>query len=475
MDVGIARPEFIVGCAAIQVDCLVELTDPDIRLVETGQLQLIRRRRLRRCFLAPRVELDPQFALAWVGIADSHKLLVNYGGFKPNEALAIQQEAVNHALEIDPGLGEAYVSLGELHDARGEYEEMEVAFRKAIELSPNYATAYQWYGNNLGGGGLSRTQERTDLLRKAAELDPRSAIIGINLAGKFATQGLYSRAEQQYKKVIELNPDFPTTYTTLALFYGLRLGRFDLAIQNTLKALKIDPGTPLTPLSMAMLSLEIGDDAMANQYRQMIADISDQSWHLGWADVLINAADGNMDGFREAWNWTSSRVSNRPSFSHFAALLELAHGDPAIARRIYLDAEPDWIIPKAWGPLVDRDPSTACLVAWTLTHTGDEEVGTALLNQTLAFFDELPGLIEHADSRDPQFCYLMAGNTEKALATIETQLAHNHLYGWKIQDQLPMYEQIRFEPRYQAAMAERDRRIAEQRIIIDQAKAETGL
>jgi len=421
------------------------------------------------------VELDPQFALAWVGLADSHQLLVIYGSFNKTEALAISQDAVNHALEIDPGLGEAYVSLAELHSERREYEEMEVAFRKAIELSPNYATAYQWYANNLAGVGLSRAQETTDLNRKAAELDPRSAIIGINLADKFASQGLYSRAEQQYKKVIELNPDFPAAYFTPAIFYGFTLGRFDLAIQNTLIALRMDPGTPIAPTLLALYSLEIGDDEMANQYRQMITNISDQSWTLGWVDMMISEADGNIDGIREAWNWTSSRGPNDRFFSHIAALLELAHGDPAVARKIYLAADPDWIIPEAWGGLVDRDPQVACLVAWTLTQTGDEALGAELLDQTLAFIDELPGLIEHVDAWNPQFCYLMAGNTEKALTTIETQLAHNHLFRWQIQDQLPMYEQIRFEPRYQVAMAERDRRIAEQRIIVDQAKAETGL
>ena len=418
------------------------------------------------------VELDPQFALAWVGVADSHDLLRDYGSLNKKEALAIRQDAVNHALEINPGLGEAYVSLATLHGARNEYEDMEFAFRKAIELSPNYATAYHWYANSLVG--LSRTQTAIDLGRKAAELDPRSAIIGSNLADKFANQGLYSRAEQQYKKVIELNPGFPTGYFSLATFYGFTLGRFDLAIQNALVALRVDPGSPLALLILAMYSLEIGDDEAANQYRQMIADISEQGWHLGWVDMMISEADGNMDGIREAWNWTSSRAPNNPFFSNFAAMLELAYGDPAIARQIYLVTEPDWIIPGAWGRLVDRDPTVACLVAWTLTRTGDEDLGATLLDQTLAFFNELPNFIEHDDSWSPQLCYLMAGDTEKALTTIETQLAHNHLMWWKIQDQLPMYEQIRFEPRYQAAFAERERRIAAQLEVLAKIDAEAG-
>ena len=131
--------------------------------------------------------------------------------------------------------------------------------------------------------------------------------------------------------------------------------------------------------------------------------------------------------------------------------------------------------PGAWERLIDREPHIACLAAWTLTQTGDEALGTALLDQTLAFISTLPGLIEHDDFLDLQMCYLATGDTEKALAHIETQLAHNDLIWWKVYDQLPMYEQIRHEPRYQAAMTERDRRLAIQREAVDKMNAENSL
>jgi TolB-like protein/Tfp pilus assembly protein PilF len=419
------------------------------------------------------VDLDPLFALAWVGVADSYNLLASYGSFNLEKALVIREDAVKHALAIDPGLGEAYASLATIHGDRGEYTAMESAYRKAIELSPNYATAYQWYGNVMTG--LSRAQEAVDLNLKAAELDPRAAIIATSLGGAYANQGLLSRAEQQYRKVIELNPDFPQGYGSLGNFYAFYLGRFDLAIQNLRTALKMDPGSVNVLMFLAAFSLEIGDDESANQYRQAIADISDQDFRLGWADMLISQAQGNAEGIREAWKWTSSRINNYSFYSESAALFELAHGDPTAARRIYLGAEPGWIDPGSWGRLIDISPSTGCLVAWTFSKTGDEALGAALLDQTLAFFDKLPGLIEHVEVWDPQFCYLAAGDKEKALTTIETQLVNNFLFWRKTYDQLPMYEQIRFEPRYQAAMTERDRRLADQRAAVEQMTAESGL
>ncbi len=138
------------------------------------------------------VDLDPQFALAWVALADSTYLLGFYGTTDNEKALAIRQEASARALEIDPGLGEAYVSLGSLLYDLGEYDEMDSAFKKAIELSPNYATSYHFYSGKLDR--FSRTEDSVDLMRKAAELDPRSGIIGTNVADVYArNRALFTR------------------------------------------------------------------------------------------------------------------------------------------------------------------------------------------------------------------------------------------------------------------------------------------
>jgi len=82
-------------------------------------------------------------------------------------------------------------------------------------------------------------------------------------------------------------------------------------------------------------------------------------------------------------------------------------------------------------------------------------------------------MVEHSDWDHPERCYLAAGDTEKALLSIETQLSHNHLYAWNLFRRNPMYDQIRHEPRYQAAWAEYERRISVQRENIEKMAAET--
>ena len=85
-------------------------------------------------------------------------------------------------MAIDNGLGEAYASLAWVHDYYDRNVETEAAYKKAIELSPNYALAYHWYSIYIGLSDPQRAQESTDLMHKAAILDPRSGIIGYNLA-----------------------------------------------------------------------------------------------------------------------------------------------------------------------------------------------------------------------------------------------------------------------------------------------------
>ena len=113
------------------------------------------------------------------------------------------------------------------------------------------------------------------------------------------------------------------------------------------------------------------------------------------------------------------------------------------------------------------------MVAWVLMNTGDEKLGSALLRQAISYIeDSLPLAVEHSDWQGA-ICYLAAGDAEKALQSIETQLSHNHLYAWVAIPLLPMYDLIRHEPRYQAAWAEYERRISVQRENIEKMAAET--
>ena len=111
------------------------------------------------------VQLDPGYALAWVGLAEARALQVEYLGKPLESTIEGRKAAIDKALAIDPLLGEAYASLAMLRHHQQLLEEAEPIYRKAIKLAPNYAAARQWYAGLLSTTGRyqqAETQARRD-------------------------------------------------------------------------------------------------------------------------------------------------------------------------------------------------------------------------------------------------------------------------------------------------------------------------
>jgi TolB-like protein/Tfp pilus assembly protein PilF len=415
--------------------------------------------------------LDPLFALAWVGVADSN--MIAHSG---EDLLPIVEEAVKNALAIDNELGEAYASLANIHSYYNRHDEAEMAYQKAIELSPNYATAYYRYSNFLGIYPL-RIREQVELARKAAELDPRSSILSLNLGQKYLNQGLYTLAEGQFQKVIEIDPDFAPGYSRLTVLYMLYMGQFDKALDPASKAVELDPGNQGYNSMLVFLYLQLRDLEAVQMVRERMANLGAAEWRLGFTDVLIDfnisMSTRNPADTLESINKLLPKIENLRFYKGIVAYLAAVLGDNQLSREIYLSADPGWLEPDQWPELVERHRSNACLVAWVLINTGDEELGSALLRQSLSYFDDaLPLFIEHPDMHHPDACYVMAGDIEKTLLSIETQLSHNHLYAWRSAALLPVFDLIRDEPRWLAAQAEYERRIRVQRENIEKMAAD---
>ncbi len=195
-------------------------------------------------------------------------------------------------------------------------------------------------------------------------------------------------------------------------------------------------------------------------------------------DVQINFSKENPADTLESINRLLPKMQHTTSIipRRILGSMALTLGDIQLSREIYLSVEPRWLEPDQWPALMGDDSTmeTGCIVAWLFMNTGDQELGTALLQQTTAYIeDSLPLMTEHPGQLFPETCYLTAGDTEKALLSIETRLAHNHLSDWHFVHPMPMYDLIRHEPRYQAALAERERRISVQRENIEKMAADT--
>jgi len=167
-------------------------------------------------------ERDPNFALAYVGLGDCYAVLGEYGGTPTAETAPQAKAYAERAIALDDRLAEPHATLGIVHDQLWEWAEAEREYKRAIELNPNYATAYHWYSIYLKGKG--RNDEAAVAIKKAQEIDPLSNVIGINITRLYQLQNNHDAAIENTLKMIELDPGFSASYEYLGLSY-LKLGR----------------------------------------------------------------------------------------------------------------------------------------------------------------------------------------------------------------------------------------------------------
>jgi len=164
------------------------------------------------------IEKAPNYAPAYAGLADSYCYLPIYGALPTTQTYPKARAAALKALEIDDALVEAYVSLGNIktyHDWNWEGAEKE--FRRAVELSPDYALGHHWYAMYLLC--LARFDEAIREMRRALELDPISLVINRDLGFILSYAGQREQAMEALHRTIEIDPNFPTTHLMLAWLY----------------------------------------------------------------------------------------------------------------------------------------------------------------------------------------------------------------------------------------------------------------
>jgi eukaryotic-like serine/threonine-protein kinase len=189
-------------------------------------------------FFKQAIEKDPTYAMAYVGLAESYVL----ADLPLRESEIASKAASMKALEIDPTLGEPHAALGNFkHVLDRDYPGAEAEFRRAIELSPNYPTAYHWYAEFLVFQG--RFDEGLAQYKKALELDPYSLAIGTDYGIALYNARKYDQAIDYLKKLEEMDPNYVRTHDYLADIYETT-GQFEEAIDEQGKRLMLQGFDP---------------------------------------------------------------------------------------------------------------------------------------------------------------------------------------------------------------------------------------
>jgi len=244
------------------------------------------------------IENDPRYALAWAGIADSYSVLGEYGNIPRRDLYPKVEAAAIKALEIDNQLAEVHTSYASLLMlGKWDWVNSEQEFKLALELNPNYATAYHWYSQWLWSMG--RVEESIQMVSRAAELDPVSQAITKDKGLAFYYGRQYKDALDMGRKTLEMDANYAAAHRLLSLAYSGE-ERFDEAIGANQNWGNLTRNEVETNLALAQIYAVSGQVEAARKLVEVVKQdphLIDQAYR-GLA--LVHAALGENDAAFES-------------------------------------------------------------------------------------------------------------------------------------------------------------------------------
>lgn len=262
-------------------------------------------------FYEKAIEADPAFALAYAGIADSYITLGTNVPLPPADAMPKARLAALRALELDPDLAEAHVSLASVkwwHE--WNREEAEVALRTAIGINPNYAPAHDVYGLVLAE--MEEVDRAMEELRKARELDPLSLIIETHVALPYLFSGRIDEAIRQLEQTLDMDPSFIPALGWLGLALEVK-GEYEQAIATFRRALAVDD-IPIIRASMGHAFAVAGRKAEAEATFAELAQMAVRRYVSPYDFAVLFCGLRDIDA---AFSWLERALVDRSTWMVF--------------------------------------------------------------------------------------------------------------------------------------------------------------
>ncbi len=260
------------------------------------------------------IEKDPNFALAYVGLADRL--------FTLQPAHQEAYSAVYKAIEIDPNLGEAYATLGFVkmfHE--WDWQQAEENFKRAIELNPGYGTAHQWYATLLAITG--RVEEAKQEMRRALEIDPQSANFLADMGQMHYFAREYEEAETYCRKALEITPDFIFAHQYLFDIY-VKTGRNEEAFEAFVKWARSFSADPKYANGWAAYEAKLRAQYLQSGMNGLLRLQIDGEMHMGAVAAYYQIARyyALLGDKQQALPWLEKSVENK------VFLLSFVNADP---------------------------------------------------------------------------------------------------------------------------------------------------
>ncbi len=249
------------------------------------------------------VELDPNNALAYLGLGDCYHQSVYFTSTPPRELIPKAKAMAKKALEIDPSLGEAHALLSILTDAEWDWNEALKEGQLAINLSPGSPRGHHLFAYIVGKRG--RFDEALAAIRKAGEIDPTNLVISADTAAILCYAGRYDEAIEQCHKTLELDQNFSMAHAHLGIAYWGK-GMYNEALGPLRKAVEIEGEESVRMMQLAMGYGFAGQKYKAQEFltklkKRAKVEYVDPTWIAGLY-ASIGDKDRALDWIEKAYD-----------------------------------------------------------------------------------------------------------------------------------------------------------------------------
>ena len=266
------------------------------------------------------IQLDPRYALAYVGLADFYNWAGIFGIMPAIDTMPRAEEAACTALEIDPELGEAYAALGLVEDARFEWDKSIELYRRALELTPNNPYAHEWLSAVLVG--IGRFEEGLKHIHRAEELTPLSPRAMTLTSWSLYQTRDFAGAAEKARQMIELAPNYPQGYLQLGNALD-QLGRAEESVEATQRGLEMMPRLGMAQYQLCFAYMRCGQPEKARDITTQLAELATKQYikpyFLGMCNLALNELDTAFEylelalaEFDPFYNWLGTEAKFDP-------------------------------------------------------------------------------------------------------------------------------------------------------------------
>jgi len=274
---------------------------------------------------------DPDYALAYVGLADSYTLLVTWEALPPEEGFSKAKQAARSALAIDGALAEAHAGFAHTLLHTWEWGTAESEFKRALDLNPGYGSAHQWYSEYLAAMG--RFDESIAEIKSALALDPLSVNTNADVGRMLYLARRYDEAIGQLQQTVEMEPNFWLPRHLLGQVY-IQKAMYEEALAEFQKAMDLSGKVALSVILIGHAYAVSGKRSEALAVVGKLEELSKQRYFSPYRVALIHAGLGDKDKAVEWLERAYEKCDANLIWLNVDPLLDGLRSDPRLANLV---------------------------------------------------------------------------------------------------------------------------------------------